>query len=454
MSRVILFSPVGGTDPISNYNCRDGALLHICRVYRPTDVYMYMSAEMLDNEKRDNRYQYCLDALMDKLGIQMQCHRIEREELREVQDFDFFYNEFRAILAPIVKEMGQEDRLLINVSSGTPAMKSGLLVLATLGEYPAEIIQVVTPEKKINEHRHENYDVKTLWDLNEDNNDGFENRCKLVKCPTLSLIKQEEIIKKHIDSMDYHAALDAAEFIRDSYTQASSNDQMKSEQVVKMLEMAYARQILDFQTFDRLSKDFGVNLLPIRDGGKRKYFEYALIVQMKAQKGEYADFLRALTPLIVGLFEEILKKQFRINLSDYTRNVNGVRKWDMRKLEGSDVKQLLDAEYLRRSGKKFERKDVYSDHLKIIITGQKNCDVKLSEHVERLRDVEEKIRNLAAHEMVCISDEEIKKKTGQTPKKIVESIKTLFYYAGISVRMEDWDSYAHMNAWIINQMEA
>ena len=25
----ILFSPIGGTDPISN--CRDGAMLHICR---------------------------------------------------------------------------------------------------------------------------------------------------------------------------------------------------------------------------------------------------------------------------------------------------------------------------------------------------------------------------------------------------------------------------------------
>lgn len=32
MTRV-LFSPIGGTDPISN--CRDGAMLHICRVYKP-----------------------------------------------------------------------------------------------------------------------------------------------------------------------------------------------------------------------------------------------------------------------------------------------------------------------------------------------------------------------------------------------------------------------------------
>ena len=29
----ILFSPIGGTDPISNF--RDGAMLHICRIYKP-----------------------------------------------------------------------------------------------------------------------------------------------------------------------------------------------------------------------------------------------------------------------------------------------------------------------------------------------------------------------------------------------------------------------------------
>ena len=49
MSSRILFSPVGGTDPMSLYNCRDGSLLHICRVYRPEKVYLYMSKEILDN---------------------------------------------------------------------------------------------------------------------------------------------------------------------------------------------------------------------------------------------------------------------------------------------------------------------------------------------------------------------------------------------------------------------
>ena len=46
MNRTILFSPVGGTDPIHNKNCRDGSMLHIARVYEATDVFLYMSKEI------------------------------------------------------------------------------------------------------------------------------------------------------------------------------------------------------------------------------------------------------------------------------------------------------------------------------------------------------------------------------------------------------------------------
>ena len=68
MSSRILFSPVGGTDPMSLYNCRDGSLLHICRVYRPAKVYLYMSKEILDNQEKDNRYLYCLERLAELQG--------------------------------------------------------------------------------------------------------------------------------------------------------------------------------------------------------------------------------------------------------------------------------------------------------------------------------------------------------------------------------------------------
>ena len=91
MSKRILFSPVGGTDPISSTNMHDGSLLHICRYYRPDVVYLYMSGEILENEKKDDRYMYCLhrlDAMQDRAAEYV---RIEKPKLRDVQEFDFFY---------------------------------------------------------------------------------------------------------------------------------------------------------------------------------------------------------------------------------------------------------------------------------------------------------------------------------------------------------------------------
>lgn len=63
MTRV-LFSPIGGTDPISN--CRDGAMLHICRVYKPDIVYLHMSKEMLEFQRQNDRYRYCIKKLGER----------------------------------------------------------------------------------------------------------------------------------------------------------------------------------------------------------------------------------------------------------------------------------------------------------------------------------------------------------------------------------------------------
>ena len=96
MGKVILFSPVGGTDPISNSNGHDGAMIHCCRVYKPDEVYLYMSKYVLDMESEDNRYTYCLAKLYESLGKTLNYKMIERPDLLEVQEFDFFYDDFKA----------------------------------------------------------------------------------------------------------------------------------------------------------------------------------------------------------------------------------------------------------------------------------------------------------------------------------------------------------------------
>lgn len=144
---------------------------------------------------------------------------------------------------------------------------------------------------------HEGYDVETLWELDEDNQEGAQNRCKEIQCPTLSKIKKEEIIKKHILVYDYQAALDVA-------------DSLPAEQTVQYRDLIYQaarRVLLDFANVDKTIQKTKFQCLPVRSSSQRKYFEYALTIDIRLKRGEYVDFIRSITPIVVDLFEMILK---------------------------------------------------------------------------------------------------------------------------------------------------
>ncbi len=444
MNRVILFSPVGGTDPISLSNCHDGSLLHICRNYRPDKVILYMSKEMLDYQEADDRYMYCLTRLDRMQNRNTEYAVIERRDLTRVHEFDYFYQDFRGIIREIYDELDDTDTLLINISSGTPAMKSGLLVLQTLGEFPARLIQVATPEKGISEHIHKDYDVETLWELDEDNRDGATNRCNEVKCPTLSKIKKEEIIKKHISVYDYQAALDAADSL------STGGDSRYRD----LIYLASRRLLLDFSGVDKIIQRTGFNCLPVRTSSERKYFEYALNIDIRLRKKEYVDFVRSITPLVVDLFELILRKQCGIDINrycdSYKNNGAVARKWSTAKLAGSSVLNALNQCFVS-NGQQFSGKDIYSIHLKALIDGFSQ-DEQLKRLVENVRSVEGSIRNLAAHEIVSVTEESIKRITGFSPKDIMDMIKELFNYTGMSIKGNYWDSYDDMNKVILEKL--
>ena len=113
MAHRILFSPVGGHDPIANF--RDGAVLHICRVYKPERVYLYLSHEMLERSRMDDRYRRSLEKLREHVnGAIQEIHLIERDELTQVQRFDAFYTDFDQLLRQI-HEAFPDSELLLNL---------------------------------------------------------------------------------------------------------------------------------------------------------------------------------------------------------------------------------------------------------------------------------------------------------------------------------------------------
>lgn len=443
MGKTILFTPVGGTDPISATNYYEGAILHICRYYKPDQVILYMSKEMLAYQKQDNRYLYCLQKLSDVIEHEMEYEVIERDDLTKVHEFDYYYEDFKNLIHNIYATMGEDDRLLINISSGTPAMKSGLLVLQVLAEFPATLIQVSTPERKINEHRHEGYDVEVLWELNQDNMPDAKNRCKEVTCPSLEKLKKEEIIKKHIKAYDYRAALAVADSLKNEDT----------NRYRKLLEMATKRMLLDLETVDKIRNETGFDCIPVKTSSDRKLFEYVLCMDIKLKRGEYADFIRSITPVLVDLYELVLKKQCGININDYCetkrRGRDYIRVWSKNKLDNTTVQQELDNAF----GGDFKGREIYSVHLMYLVDAFSD-NLKIKNLVSDLRTVEERIRNDAAHDIISVTEESIEKKTGFKPQKIMQMTRELFGFTGIHVKKEYWDSYDEMNNQLINIINA
>lgn len=137
----ILFSPVGNTDPISENNLYDGAMLHICRHYDIDKVYMYMSEQIFEKEKADHRFTKIIDKLSEKKGGNKKIEwEILHSHIQNVYEFDKFIPEFRKNIKQIMEE-NPDAQLYLNASSGTPGMKSAIVVLGTFGEYENTIIQ-------------------------------------------------------------------------------------------------------------------------------------------------------------------------------------------------------------------------------------------------------------------------------------------------------------------------
>lgn len=429
---------------MSEKNMHDGALLQIVRHHKPDLIYLYMTEEILKNHEKDNRYLYSLDKLGEHIQHTFEIKIIERRNLKKVQLFDPIYTDIRGLLDEILKGVRQEDELLLNISSGTPSMKSALLVLATMIDIPCTCYQVDTPEGKMNEHEHSDfYDTETYWELNPDNTyqpgDKNYNRTHAEQLISLKKLKYEEIIKTCVLKYDYQTALTVAEEMSSQETKG----------YIHKLRIANARKQMNFPEVDRFLKEVNPEIYsPIKEVDARRSYEYTLSLQSKVESQEYADVLRSISPILVKLFEEILLKQTGLDLKDYSYKINGILYWDTDKLKKNPAcSNILNKRY----GSGFEGGWIKSDHLAALIQGMVK-EKSVRRCVDDLREIEKRVRNLAAHNMISVSDDWIKKETGYTSKEIICIVRKAFLYTSYNIPVRLWDSYDRMNEDIISSI--
>ena len=452
MGRKILFSPVGGNDPVSSKTEHDGSMLHICRWYKPDEVYLYLSKEMVERHKADNRYVYCIEKLGELLEWKFDVHVIENPMLEEVQDYDIYYDEFRKYIAEIEDKMESDDILYVNIASGTPAMKSALLMMAIMSEKNIKAVQVTTPEKSIQEHsgKDKDYDPEYYWEINKDNDeDNNIDRCSEPKCPNLVDILKKNIIIRHLRAYDYSAAFMLGKEIRSSLT----------KEAYDLLDMAYARSQLDLERAAEISKKYKYKLFPIKKEKEKslKTFEYILTLKLKIHRDQLADFMRAISPLLTDLFETILNVHCEIDINKYCKVNKGIKKWDVYLLQQSrEGKDILDALNNEFYGNFKSGTAVSTSNLKPVLLEFLEED-DLKETVKEMRDIEEKVRNIAAHQMVSVTRKNLNKLLGKpvTIEKIFENIMILADACKMAKKdSTSWNSYDKMNEYIISKINS
>lgn len=444
MADYVLFSPIGGTDPIENY--ADGPMLHICRVYKPKKVYLYLSAEMVKHQQDDQRYTCCLERLSEKLSVAMDVELIERPALTEVHLYENFYGEFEEQIVRIQKNH-PDSTLILNVSSGTPAMKATLLTLAAIVEtYNALAVQVATPMKAQNPRgeKKQTFELDAYWELNADNEAPLVNRCLPQQHINIPVKVKTKIMEGHIKCYDYAAALEVAKEIA-SFIPAEG---------ISLLQAAVYRLQLNQPRFDKIMNTLegDYDFIPVKDSSKRAIFESVLWLQIKQKREDYVDFLRGITPVVVNLLEVALKEN-GINIRSCC---------ECKKRGGSEV-YYLKRDVLAQSSKGKEvlaildnlfggtfRDCVYTSIHLFAILEQKLGDEKLQQAMKVLRDTEQNARNLAAHTIVAVDDKWIKAKVGYDSAHILDAVKLM---AGKWLTASPaWNSYDKMNETLLEMV--
>lgn len=192
-----LISCIGDTDPIRNRH--DGALLHLVRVFRPKKILLIYSERALSKET---------NILLALNSIDGYNPMIEKSD-EVISDSEvFIFDKMYEVLNGIISKYSKEDEdLILNLSSGTPQMKSALFTINRLKDINVKAYQVVTPSHSSNEGiKHDNnLDIDYLISTNLDNRVDFEKRILEDKAEKFQQTLIKRTMKDLLNSFDYES---------------------------------------------------------------------------------------------------------------------------------------------------------------------------------------------------------------------------------------------------------
>ena len=231
---------------------------------------------------------------------------------------------------------------------------------------------------------------------------------------------ESSIIQEHIEAYDYRAALDVANNVKNYI----------DENAIALMEAGSARLKLDKSNCEKKAKAANYDIYPIKQGNHWNIFEYLMIMKIKLEKEEYADYIRSISPVFLKLLEMIIKKTQIVDL-------NSLIRFD--KKSGSAT--VIETNKYAKS----------FDYIKIIDDyGKGGIDLNIKNSIYKIRDIEESVRNKAAHNITCITAESIYNSEKKTPMDIFKMLCDLAKYAGVRITDDDLKTYDKLNEKIIS----
>lgn len=427
-----LFSPVGTADPITRLG--DGPMLHIVRHERPDRVVLYLSQKMKGYQDRDQRFTTAIERMCESEGRPVPMIELRDNPEEQVFRFDYYISVYEDILKELSAENGEEP-VLLNVSSGTPAMEQALVALGSFGHMRLKMLQVPTPRGDANKQgdreKPETYDLDFMHEYNEelrrDDPKTRESRIIEVETPNFAARLTRDNVKTLVASYDYEAAFELA----CGCTGVSKDARHMILAVRDRINMHGARSE---SLFTEGTLAYNGDLLS----------EHLSVMEVRLAQGHWADFMLLLSPAFSTLADEALAKHGFIKDTILQKDDDGTPNykldWEAIRKE-ERVKQVLDS--------CVNTPHTFSNDVRIKLLDEFCPDKAIRRKFGKLRTAESRCRNKLAHSLQASDKQVLERLAGMQLSTIMQYLFELYEYLHGDARHGLYDM---LNAAIITKL--
>ena len=289
----VLISAVGNTDPIRNFH--DGGLVHIARKYRPDKIIIVFSEELI--RKKDD-----VEKVIRSIDSKYVPEIVYHEPIilnNEVHIFDTMFDQFDAIIREYYTK---DDEFILNLSSGTPQIKSALFVLNRLSEINVKAVQVPSPENKSNAGvgHDDSEDIDVLIDTNMENKQDYVDRTIEDTSDKFKQGLMKKTLRDFIKKYDYKASLEIANQLPDF--PGLKDCRKKLQDIVDSLDRQDVPQLLQKKKWSEEQK---------------KVLNAYLTIDLQKERGNFSEGLIRIKNLTEFILEDYIENRYPGFLDNY-----------------------------------------------------------------------------------------------------------------------------------------